>query len=95
VPFSLCSQARATREAGPRGPMDKKWVCRRASAPWTNDRPRSRHVTSIERPKIQTPVRAPWGCSNHTVGCNLPISLVPVVHTSPLITISISINIKI
>jgi hypothetical protein len=40
-------------------PMDKKWVCGRASAPWTERRPRSRHVSSIGRPKIQSAVRAP------------------------------------
>jgi hypothetical protein len=60
--------ARHRAERGFSRPMDKKWVCGRASAPWTERRPRSRHVSSIGRPKIQSAVRAPWGCSNHTVG---------------------------
>jgi hypothetical protein len=56
-------------QAGFTRPMDKKWVCGRASAPWTNGRPRSRHISSIERPKIQMPVRPPMRGIIYTFRC--------------------------
>lgn len=63
--------ARRWAGAGFIGPMDKTRIRARASSPGRNGRPRSRHVTSIGRPKIQTPVRPPQVRFDHCP-CYLP-----------------------